>query len=282
MNDVMNDALAGYLKRMQERREAWRCLRENAPDTTCTVYAYTCDDVAKRVGSGESRSFAPEEEECPCLNRLRYQLETGNAKKVLAQARSRFGWLEPRPDMTFETYVAHPSWRRHEAESALQAKEMCLRYALDPDAMPFLTIFGPYGSGKTHLAMAIAQEVALLVTWANSPEMLSFLRSTFNKNNRLQYDEEFERVKTSRILVIDDFSAEYHVSRANGDVSWAEEQLYQIINYRHWKRLPTVITTNEDVLKRTGRIGSRIRDHQTSGLIRLDVQDYRLMLPRRK
>ena len=71
------------------------------------------------------------------------------------------------------------------------------------------------------------------------------------------------------------------MTRANGDVSWAEETLYQIINYRHWKRLPTVITTNENVLDRTGRIGSRIRDEAMSELVRLEVPDHRLQLRKR-
>ena len=104
--------------------------------------------------------------------------------------------------------------------------------------------------------------------------MLTHLRNTFDKDSKWRYHDEFERIQTAPMLVIDDLSAERLTE-------WAQEQMYQIVNHRHIDRLPTVITTNENVLQMVGRIGSRIRDWHTARVLRLDVQDNRLMLPRR-
>src|SRR5207249_9529480 len=62
---------------------------------------------------------------------------------------------------------------------------------------------------------------------------------------------------------------------------WAQEKLYQLINYRYTARLATVITSNLVPEKLEPRIGSRLRDHALSKVIEIDAPDYRRFDPGR-
>ena len=263
-------SLSYFGTQIRERRQIWVNRKAESPDTTCDQYAYSCHEAIQLAAATNFRGFS-----CRCIDKARGMREKMQAQKALDAALNRFGALpKGLSGMTFETYAQSPDWRKDEADSALHALKTCLTYGDGPDK-PFLTIFGPVGAGKTHLAMAIAQATVLVPTWANCPEMLSYLRSTFDKDVAASFHQELERIKASPLLVIDDLSAERQTE-------WATEQIYQIINYRHMNKLPTVITSNDDVLKMVGRIGSRIRDYHTGQVVRLDVDDNRLRLPRRR
>lgn len=146
-------------------------------------------------------------------------------------------------------------------------EEVRLRY-------PWLVLFGNNGSGKTHLAAAIAN--ALLdrhwpVLFASVPDLLDHLRSTFGPNSEIAYDMRFETIRDVPLLVLDDLGTE-------NTTPWAREKLYQIINHRYNSRLSTVITSNrnpEDIEK---RILSRMTDCSliNEEITMLDAEDYRL------
>ena len=166
---------------------------------------------------------------CRCIDEARPAYVAVNAKKIADEALNRFGALpQGLADMTFENYKQMPEWRQDEADSALHALKVCLRYGENRDNLPFLTIFGPVGAGKTHLAMAIAQSNESPAMWANVPELLSYLRSTFDRNVAASFHQELERIKTSYLLVLDDLASERQTE-------WATEQLYQIVNHRPHK-----------------------------------------------
>jgi DNA replication protein DnaC len=78
----------------------------------------------------------------------------------------------------------------------------------------------------------------------------------------------FERVKTSPVLVLDDFGEQ-------STTPWAQEKLYQVINYRYNAQLPTVVTTSKSLEELEGRISSRLADHKTSTPFALMAPDYR-------
>ncbi|RRR75568.1 MAG: AAA family ATPase [Candidatus Viridilinea halotolerans] len=115
-------------------------------------------------------------------------------------------------------------------------------------------LIGGYGTGKTHLATAIAHvryaagDRVLLKTCAG---MLNLLRASF-RDDAEGYERRLERIITADLLVIDDLGAE----RAT---EWADEQLFLIINERIMAQRPMVITSNQrpDALDR--RIASRLQ-----------------------
>ncbi len=186
---------------------------------------------------------------------------------------SGYAWsagLELQKNMTFETF----DWKRvnlpfEQRENLERAYRLAMDYARSPDG--WLVWQGVTGSGKTHLASAIVnylfqaghQAVFIVVS-----EFIDHLRSAFSPDSRISYDQLFERVKTAPFLVLDDFGEQ-------ATTPWAQEKLYQVINYRYNARLATVITTTRSLDEIDSRIRSRLLDPKISMLFALNVPDYR-------
>ena len=142
-------------------------------------------------------------------------------------------------------------------ESLVQARAAAIEFVNKQQGWMLLT--GQRGCGKTHLAIAIAGEYAqrgTSVFRAFVPDLMDYLRGTFNPNSPLSYDELFEQVKNAPLLILDDLGGE----RSS---SWAEEKLYQIVVYRHELQLPTVITSTlslEELKENKPDIASRLVD----------------------
>jgi DNA replication protein DnaC len=178
--------------------------------------------------------------------------------------------LELQKSMTFDKF----DWRRvnltaEQRQSLEGAFRLALEYAKSP--VGWLVFQGVTGSGKTHLAAAIvnhryqAGQPALLVV---VPEFLDHLRSTFSPESKVSYDQLFERVKTTPLLVLDDFGEQ-------ASTPWAQEKLYQVINYRYNAQLPTVVTTRRTLDEIDDPVGSRFIDPKMSVAFNINVPDYR-------
>ena len=184
-------------------------------------------------------------------------------------------WGEVEADMlrrmTFESFdVRGNECSREQGMSLKYALEAATNYANDLDG--WLTLFGPTGVGKTHLAVAIAsarKRAGDEVFFAFVPELLDYLRSAFDPGSSVSYSEVLEDVKSARLLILDGLGDETASP-------WGQEKLYQVIVRRHNARLPTVITTREDFSKQWGHVGSRVRDFSIGDLVRLDARDYRI------
>jgi DNA replication protein DnaC len=140
------------------------------------------------------------------------------------------------------------------------------------DTRQWLVFYGGFGAGKTHLAAAIAHELIKRksrVIFQVVPDLLDHLRASFGPNSELRYDQLFEAVKDSEVLILDDLGEE----RQN---SFAEEKLFQLINHRYNRRLPTVVTTNREPEKIDQRIWSRLNDRSLVVSVQVGAADYRL------
>jgi DNA replication protein DnaC len=149
------------------------------------------------------------------------------------------------------------------------AAQVAYHYAHDPNG--WLLFEGSYGTGKTHLAAAIANfqvergNPVLLIT---TPDLLDHLRGTYGPSSEVAYDELFDQIRNAPLLVMDDLGAE-------SQTPWAMEKLYQIVSHRHVRRLPTVITTNYDLILIEPRIRSRLLDQDLTRSVRLSIPDRR-------
>lgn len=143
-----------------------------------------------------------------------------------------------------------------ERRSLEKALKLSVEFAKKPKG--WLIISGSYGTGKSHLAAAIAnfiaetQEPPLFVL---IPDLLDHLRATFNPNSAIKYDKLFDEVRTTPILVLDDLGSQ-------STTPWAQEKLFQLLNFRYNNDAPTVITIAESQLAKIDeRIQTRIADH---------------------
>jgi len=182
------------------------------------------------------------------------------------------GAIEPEllKQMTFERF--DPAGRGADAtgRQTLQgAIAFAQAFAQDPDGWVVFT--GDSGSGKTHLAIAIANKRLRLgeeVFFAFVPDLLDHLRYTFSPDSRITYDELFDRIKQTPLLILDDLGSQT-------SSAWASEKLYQIIVHRHNAKLATIITTRGIPSGAQDPIASRLADARLVTVVPILVPDYR-------
>lgn len=112
---------------------------------------------------------------------------------------------------------------------------------------------GDVGTGKTHLAVAVLNELikrkrvpSLFVT---VPELLDNLRGTYNDPGR-NIDEWMDAVKNADFLVLDDLGSER-------PTEWVRERLFVVINHRYREQLPTLFTSNVGPKDLAAQLGER-------------------------
>jgi len=178
-------------------------------------------------------------------------------------------------NMTFETFRTKRNRESSLVSENLEAAFKTARvYANNPDG--WLTFFSPNsGTGKTHLAMAIAnyrkkQGDRVLFTFV--PELMDHLRSAFSPTSNLNSDNVFNEIKGCPLLILDDLGEER-------ETDWVEDRLYQLIVHRHNHLLPTVITTRTDFEKEAklnSAIASRIQDPSIGQIVPIQTSDFRI------
>lgn len=172
--------------------------------------------------------------------------------------------------LTFENFILKFRDSTPPARTPDAAWRVARSYAENPDG--WLVLYGAFGTGKTHLAVAVANlrlsqgEPAVFIV---VPDLLDHLRSTFSPSSEVTYDELFETVRDTPLLILDDLGTQT-------STPWAQEKLYQILNHRYNKGLPTVITTNLNPDEIEPRLRSRLGDSHLSKLVEIRDIDKRL------
>jgi len=116
-----------------------------------------------------------------------------------------------------------------------------------------IMLVGPVGTGKTHLAIAILQELIKkghAGAYVTVPELLDEIRDSISSEVRGGSAKLMQLVKTIPVLVLDDLGTEKATE-------WVRERLYVIINARYEDMKPTIITTNCGIEELQERIGER-------------------------
>ena len=178
--------------------------------------------------------------------------------------------LELLRNMTFDNFdhkrLELPSEQR---QNLRQAFNLAVEFARSPEG--WLIFQGINGCGKTHLAAAIANYQLAHgkpVYFVVVPDLLDHLRSTFSPDSKISYDEFSEKLKGVPLLILDDFGEQ-------SATPWAQEKLYQLINYRYNARLPMVVTTCLSLEEIETRISSRMVDPKLSVVFNITAPDYR-------
>lgn len=199
---------------------------------------------------------------CDCRAAL---LEVERHERLLKM--SQLGALA---DCTFDSFLPTGHGLTPTKQRNLKgAFDVCLAYAQEPTG--WLVLKGGYGCGKTHLAAAIANyclDRGRPVLFINTPDLLDHLRAAYSPNADSTYDERFEQVRNASLLILDDLGTQ-------SNTEWAQEKLYQIFNHRYNTRLPTVITTNQELESVEIRIQSRMVDPSLVQIVHIAAPDFR-------
>lgn len=154
-------------------------------------------------------------------------------------------------------------------QSLEKALKSALEYARSPQG--WLVFTGPYACGKTHLAAAIANSRADLgqpPMFISVSNLLDHLRATFSTNSPVSLDRRFEEIRSSPLLILDALGEQ-------SPTPWANEKLFQLIDYRHLNKLPTIITTAKYLNEVDERIYSRIMDARLCAICAIKAPGYR-------
>ncbi len=200
----------------------------------------------------------------PC--RCQEQARAGRRLRLL----QRMSNLETVRSLTFDDFNPEPDHLAPEKRSNLRrAYDAARFFAVEPEG--WLVFSGTYGCGKTHLAAAIANariNMGEPVLFVVVPDLLDHLRATYSPQSDVTYDELFEQVRMTPLLILDDLGTQ-------SSTPWAQEKLFQLLNYRYNAHLPTVITTNQRLEDLDPRLRSRLLDVSLVDHRRIMAPDYR-------
>ena len=171
--------------------------------------------------------------------------------------------------MTFKTFdsrlLASDSDELKEVQNAYRQG---MKFAEEPK--DWLVIAGATGHGKTRLAAAVGnycREASRQAMFVVVPDLLDRLRAAYNPSNPRAFDELFDQVRNVPLLILDDLGSQ-------SGTAWADEKLFQLLNYRYNACLPTVITTNLTVRDLDARLASRLTDPQVSTILLMGRFDF--------
>jgi DNA replication protein DnaC len=178
--------------------------------------------------------------------------------------------LDDLKDLTFESFKSHghKGLADIQANSLEMAFNQAQHYAQSLNG--WLLLQGGYGCGKTHLAAAVANfavSMGVPTLFLTVPDLLDTLRFAY-KDEDITFENRFDEIRNAKLLVLDDFGTQ----NATG---WAQEKLFQIINYRYINKLSTVVTTNLLLDEIEARIRSRLADPELVTQVRIIASDFR-------
>lgn len=155
-----------------------------------------------------------------------------------------------------------------------------------------LVFIGPCGVGKTHLAVAVIQELIekkrAFCLFYDFRELIREIQSTFTPESTLSESDVLAPVFQSDVLVLDELGAKR-------TTAWVEETVFYIINHRYNHKKMTLFTTNypdtdapedtRDSFYKKGseslvdRIGVRLRSriYEMCKVVEMEGDDYRKM-----
>jgi DNA replication protein DnaC len=178
--------------------------------------------------------------------------------------------LDMMANKTFGSFEDRTSEGLQTDELKSLQKVMKAAHAFSEKPKGWLVLMGGYGSGKTHLAAAIANYRARLgdpPLFVMVPDLLDHLRATFSPNSNIAFDRRFDEIRTAPLLVLDDLGTQ-------SMTPWVREKLYQLFNYRYNAELPTVITTSDSLEEMDARIRSRLLDGKLCTIYAITAPSY--------
>lgn len=147
------------------------------------------------------------------------------------------------------------------SDALARAKDMSVKYVNtftenEKGIRNSILFSGQVGAGKTHLGIAISQELikkGIAVSYMPYRTAVTKLKQNI-VNDEAAYEKELNQYRKARVLFIDDF--------LKGKITESDiNMMYEIVNYRYMNQLPMIISTEKslrELIQFDEAIGSRI------------------------
>ncbi|GAB6179171.1 ATP-binding protein [Desulfotomaculum defluvii] len=238
------DPFEKYLDDLKERMIAFRNQSNNVPNMPKkNVECKKCNDVGIYL---DKNGFGVE---CSCKKRkaliARFQ-SCQIPESMLNHSFSKLNLQYYSKDQYHEEYQEAVSYYT----LATHSINLCKQYAEEYTKGKInhgLYLYGPVGSGKTFLACCIANYILtrtnIDLLFVVVPDLLQRIRSSWNDKSVDAETEHslVEKVSSVQFLILDDLGAHNYTE-------WTLNTLYKILNYRANRNLPTIITSNLDLI----------------------------------
>ncbi len=226
--------------------------------------------LQKKYGKPGEWYYHPCTPECEKKNDQR-EWEHMRRDARVATLRNRSGLSKRMRGYTFANFK--PYFSPSAARAAEKVENYLKNWEENREFGRGLYFCGGVGTGKTHLAVAVMNELmqttrvpSLFVT---VPEFLDNLREAYMIPGR-DLDEWMDAVKNADLLVLDDLGAE----KPN---PWVRERLFVVVNHRYREALPTLFTSNIGPRDLATQLGERTASRIIAmcDWISLEGEDYR-------
>lgn len=148
----------------------------------------------------------------------------------------------------------------------------------NPNKPFWLVLLGENNVGKTHIAIAICQELikqGILSKYIATPILLDDLRAGFDEQGSNSYDAKFKRYCNVPVLLLDDLGMQV-------TTPWVREKLESLLDYRVMNNLSTIVTSNNTLEEFSDRLRARLIRPPYRKIIVINAEDYILRKLKRK
>lgn len=156
-------------------------------------------------------------------------------------------------DKTFDAYIAQ---NQEQVNALAKAKALVESVAKDPRKVPSLIMCGKPGTGKTHLACAIAiaaYDAGVTVCRESIAGIIREFKDSWRKESEFDEMKLLRFYGTVKLLIIEEIGVQF-----GSDTE--RMYLFEVINRRYENCLPTVLVSNLDPDKLAAEVGERVMD----------------------
>jgi DNA replication protein DnaC len=135
-----------------------------------------------------------------------------------------------------------------------------------------LVLSGKPGTGKSHLAAAVMQQVIqdYSTLYVTCMDVIRLIRETWRKDSQESERDVLSRIGRIHLLVIDEVGVQYGTDSE-------QTILFDVLDLRYRDQLPTILLTNQDMAGAKQFLGDRTWDRirETSRWVAFEWESYR-------